>query len=1385
MPRVLTPTHRPVWSVLSRLASAFPSPSLKAHPLATPLSHQPPCLPVSGAASVANREKRRPLSRLPFTCLCMAVGMLCSTSAQGVQVVAGAPGNWSSPATWIGGVLPGTEDTVKIPTGLSVTLNADVECGGITVEGKLTVERANHTLLCDYLLVQTTGAVFEVGTAESRFLQKFTLTLKGLSAETAPVMGAKLLGAHNGGILDIHGQDRVEWTHLGANAAAGATSLTLAKAVDWAPGDSIMVTSSRASWAEAETRTITAVSADMKTVSFLPGLTYLHSGSMLTKTRSTDGKSWTADLRAEVGLLSRNVKIQGDAVSEVAGFGGHIMVMNGGAICCVSSGRAYIEGVELFRMGQKSALGRYPMHWHMVAEGGAGQYFRDNVVRHSFNRAVTIHGTESALVENNFCYDHLGHGIFLEDGSERFNVIRRNVVLATMKPAAGQQIIETDNGFDAPQNRSPASYWITNPNNIFTDNVAAGTEGTGYWFAFPQRPLNQSLNHPRFAGLEPHKQPLGAFSGNTAHSCKSGLDINDQLSAADKLIPNGEWANNGPFYFDNCTWYCNNNAIYAGIGGERKNVIYRNHVFSDNAINLFLATYQLCEESLMIADSGFGLQPASTTRTVYVVYDGAGRMTNNHLVGYHAANARFLQNSGAAIKHPNHYFQGLTFDPPSPVRSNLTNYNIITPPNVDADGPGHPRAWAQVIVDVDGSISGIPNSSIIGNHPFMLAGGETRPSVWTNMYRSDHRFAQCRLDYGIPFGSIPNVSVVRTKAGTPTKGVYYINGYNEWHQLPLIVREDFLYTYSYESLPSTRTVYVNLDDAVAGDHYVVRFKDFGKLPGITVTGMTARASLAELKAGTTSGFYKEANGDFYIRPVATATRHLYTITWSSSIALPVVDSDGDGVSDGAEAAAGTDPFRTLLGTDPFAGTEFGTPGNFEQWIPVNIGSETVASGLLAATATSGDPILEAHGLRMDGTAARWILVRMKASQNGIAQIFWGRLGAEGFSGTRSVTVNYNGGNQWRVLAFPIFSHADWQGKVITDLRFDPPSASGGTFEIDSIRTSDGPLLSDVTNQTIAEDTSTGALPLAISAVLAPADGFTLTGSSSNQALVPNAKILAGGSGLNRTVTVTPVPNQSGTTTNTLTVSDGTFTATETFTLTVTAENDPPTIGNIADQSMAVNSNPGATTFSIGDLETAGASLTLTKSSSNTALVPAANIVFGGSGTARTVTVTPVANVLGSTTITVTVSDGTLSTSIPFLLTVTGSGMETWRFTNFGTTANSGTTADAANPDADPWTNDNEYILGTNPSTADHGPLLAAARVNNDITLTFLARQATGAGYTGLSRYYDVETTPDPANASSWTGVPGYLNIVGENQLVTVTQPLAGGPRFYRLKVRLP
>jgi len=48
----------------------------------------------------------------------------------------------------------------------------------------------------------------------------------------------------------------------------------------------------------------------------------------------------------------------------------------------------------------------------------------------------------------------------------------------------------------------------------------------------------------------------------------------------------------------------------------------------------------------------------------------------------------------------------------------------------------------------------------------------------------------------------------------------------------------------------------------------------------------------------------------------------------------------------------------------------------------------------------------------------------------------------------------------------------------------------------------------------------------------------------------------------------------------------------------------------------------------------------------------------------------------------------------------------------------------------------------------------------------------------------VETTTNLSNAASWIGLSGHTNITGANQAVTLTQPLTGGPRFYRLKVRV-
>ena len=108
----------------------------------------------------------------------------------------------------------------------------------------------------------------------------------------------------------------------------------------------------------------------------------------------------------------------------------------------------------------------------------------------------------------------------------------------------------------------------------------------------------------------------------------------------------------------------------------------------------------------------------------------------------------------------------------------------------------------------------------------------------------------------------------------------------------------------------------------------------------------------------------------------------------------------------------------------------------------------------------------------------------------------------------------------------------------------------------------------------------------------------------------------------------------------MTVSDGALTVVDRFLLTMTAVNDAPTISSVGAQTVNEDTATAPISFTVGDAETAAGSLTVSGTSTNRTLAPNGNIVFGGSGANRTVTVTPAAHQAGTAPITVTVNDGT-------------------------------------------------------------------------------------------------------------------------------------------------
>ena len=217
-----------------------------------------------------------------------------------------------------------------------------------------------------------------------------------------------------------------------------------------------------------------------------------------------------------------------------------------------------------------------------------------------------------------------------------------------------------------------------------------------------------------------------------------------------------------------------------------------------------------------------------------------------------------------------------------------------------------------------------------------------------------------------------------------------------------------------------------------------------------------------------------------------------------------------------------------------------------------------------------------------------------------------------------------------------------------------------TFAVTVFATPQAPTISNISDATIAEDATLGPVAFTVADADLGTGALTLAATSSNTTLVPNAAVLLGGSGGNRTLTLTPVLNQSGTSTITVTVTDPQGQqASDSFVLTVTAVNDAPTVSLISGAgvdgsgNLTMNEDGDVTVnFTIGDVETAASSLVVTRTTANATLLPTSRLTLGGSGANRTLRIRPQPNLSGTGNITVSARDaGNITTTRTFTVTV--------------------------------------------------------------------------------------------------------------------------------------
>jgi cell migration-inducing and hyaluronan-binding protein len=143
-----------------------------------------------------------------------------------------------------------------------------------------------------------------------------------------------------------------------------------------------------------------------------------------------------------------------------------------------------------------------------------------------------------------------------------------------------------------PSDNTASTFWITNPDNIYVDNVAAGSDSTGFWMSLPEHPNGAFEGTEASANTWPRRTKFREFRGNVAHSNFDGFMFDRNIAAdntfgvtgsshtglADPADPDSEAL---PSVFEDLTTYKNRNG---GIWGRGEMHVFRNVKFADNAM---------------------------------------------------------------------------------------------------------------------------------------------------------------------------------------------------------------------------------------------------------------------------------------------------------------------------------------------------------------------------------------------------------------------------------------------------------------------------------------------------------------------------------------------------------------------------------------------------------------------------------------------------------------------------------------------------------------------------------------------------------------------------------------------------------------------------------
>jgi len=313
---------------------------------------------------------------------------------------------WNDPSTWSGKGLPSEGDDVTLPSNSKVLVSQSIpyNLGYITVPESSELifgeDEAGIEIHTDGIDVK--GAL-HMGSETCLIEKNVRVVLHGSRPndiyDNPKPMKFKGISVTGNGVLNLHGKRYFRtWTRLAETVLPGSKKIILQHNVNWESGHEIVLVTTAVKDAREFNRN------EVVLVDYVEPHPLEELGSIV-HLKSAVEYSHLANkgYQAEVGLLSRKIVIAGGNDSdpsdpdpgncsdyrskwgnkdvqcpkkELTGFGGHIIMANGG--------KGYVEGAELYKMGQTNVLGKYPIHFHLLGNSCPGCYFRYSSVYRSY-----------------------------------------------------------------------------------------------------------------------------------------------------------------------------------------------------------------------------------------------------------------------------------------------------------------------------------------------------------------------------------------------------------------------------------------------------------------------------------------------------------------------------------------------------------------------------------------------------------------------------------------------------------------------------------------------------------------------------------------------------------------------------------------------------------------------------------------------------------------------------------------------------------------------------------------------------------------------------------------------------------------------------------------